>query len=150
MYLLHKVYLQMSSACLRQPGDQLRGRRHHELNGSDVADSICRCVCVSPSVSGLIPLCLYTVHADCYVMHQSSAQGGDTIPITREKHVQQYVGSLMSSLSNTRLALCPRTRSCIYGADESELCFFVLLVFCVPSLCLPLPAALSAFNFRQI
>lgn len=82
----------------------------------------------------LVPSCL--LHADCYVMHQSSAQGGDTIPITREKHVQWYVGLLMSSLCRTHI------HTILSQMDAGCASFFVFLMFCFLSLWPPLPCQL--------
>lgn len=49
-------------------------------------------------------------------------------------------------------SLCVHTHVHTLLSQMSASCasFFVLLVFCFPSLCTPLPAALSALSFRQI
>lgn len=70
----------------------------------------------------LVPLCLYTGHADCYVTHQSTAQGGDTNQMTRGKHVQRYVGLLINSPTNTQLTFLS-TRVHALQVVQASLCF---------------------------
>lgn len=83
----------------------------------------------------LIPPRLLSVHAACYVTHQPSAQGGDTIQLTRGKHGPALIGACLFSISIPSSFCFPPHFSSVLVSDAL---FLVRLDFCaspVRSLC---------------